>query len=449
MKGLILVMNLETIAQVLGCPQLPATDISGITIDSRKLQPRNLFVAIRGEQFDGHDYIAEVAEKGAVAVICEKACKEVAIAQLVVPSTLDALAQLAAYHRQTITCPVIAVTGSNGKTTVKEMIHSILPKPAHKTPGNLNNHLGVPLSMLQLTPSDRYAVFELGANHMGEIAYTVRLVEPQVSLINNIAPAHIEGFGSIEGVARTKGEIYQGLVTGGTAVVNDDDSFSHFWDDSLRGKKVLRFSLQHPSDIYAKDIAFNEEGCAAFTLVLPVGAVAVSLPIPGEHAVSNALAAAACCFAVGIGLKDIAAGLTQFQGVAGRMTFLNGKNQALIIDDTYNANLRSVLAAVEVLSKRQGQRILVLGDLGDLGEFTQPHHEEIGRVAREKGINRLMTCGKHSEFSSKAFGAFAKHYTNQQQLVQDLLTYLDKNTTVLIKGSRSAAMEKVVHELVG
>lgn len=441
-------MNLKQIARHLACPNTESLDVHGVTIDSRTLQPGDLFVAISGEQFDGHDFISEAAQKGAIAVICEHPCRHVTIPQLVVPSTLDALAQLAVCHRQTMTNPVIAVTGSNGKTSVKEMIYCILPKPAHKTPGNLNNHLGVPLSLLKFQASDRYAVFELGANHVGEIATTVNLVKPQVTLINNIAPAHIEGFGSIEGVARAKGEIYQGLATGGTAVVNDDDDFAHFWDDFLVDKKVLRFSARHPSDIHALAIEFNEQGCASFTLVLPVGEALIQLQVPGEHAVRNALAAAACCFAVGIELHDIAKGLREFQGVEGRMTFLHGKNQALIIDDTYNANLRSVLAAVEVLAKRQGQRILVLGDLGELGDFTQGHHEEIGRVARAKGINRLMTCGKQSEFSTTAFGSAAKHYPNQQKLAQDLLTCLDKNTTVLIKGSRSAAMEKVVQELV-
>src|SRR3990167_429209 len=276
-------MNLEKIAHLLGCPDTGAITISGVTIDSRTIQPGNLFVAIRGERFDGHDFIAEVGKKGAVAVICEKACNNVAIPQFVVASTLDALAKLAVYHRQTITCPVIAITGSNGKTTVKEMIYCILPKPAHKTPGNLNNHLGVPLSMLQLKSSDRYAVFELGANHEGEIAYTVDLVKQQVSLINNIAPAHIEGFGSVEGVARDKGEIYKGLGLGGIAVMNDDDHFSHFWDDLLLDKHRLRFSSQHRTDIYARQIEFNKEGFASFVLVLPVGEALIHLQVPGEH----------------------------------------------------------------------------------------------------------------------------------------------------------------------
>ena len=440
-------MNLEEIAQILQCPPALPVTIQGITIDSRKVQPGHLFVALRGDRFDGHDFIAEVASKGAAAVVCERASESVAIPQLLVKNSIEALAQLALYHREAMHCPVIAVTGSNGKTTVKEMIHSIFPKPAYATPGNLNNHIGVPLSVLQLSRSDKFAVFELGANHAGEIAYTVSLVKPQVTLINNIGPAHIEGFGSIDGVARAKGEIHQGLAAEGTAVVNEDDTYSHYWDNLLIGKKILRFSLHKPADIRAKAIAYNEQGCASFCLVLPNAEVSVSLQIPGEHAVSNAMAAAACCSAVGISPENIALGLTRFHGVMGRMTFREGKNQSCIIDDTYNANLRSVLAAIEVLSKRQGLRILVLGDLGELGTFTQQHHEEIGRVAQDKGIDKLMTCGKQSEYSTKAFGKGAKHYAAQSALVQDLLPFLDKNSTVLIKGSRSAAMEKVVGEL--
>ncbi len=343
---------------------------------------------------------------------------------------------------------MIALTGSNGKTTVKEMIAAILPKPAHATPGNLNNHIGAPLSVLRLRPEHRYAVFELGANHPGEIAYTVAIVKPQVALINNIAPAHIEGFGSIDGVARTKGEIYQGLAVGGTAIINDDDDYAHFWDELLIDKKIVRFSLTKPVDVYAQDISFNAQGWASFSLVLPSEHGQVNLQIPGEHTVRNALAAAACCYALGISLVDIVAGLQQFCGVAGRMTFLSGKNHSLVIDDTYNANLHSVLTAVKVLAKRQGRRILVLGDMGELGAWTQQHHEEVGYTAYRLGIDLLMTCGKHSEYSTRAFAGTAKHYPNHDELAQDLLPKLDKDTTVLVKGSRSAAMEKIVHWLV-
>jgi len=441
-------MTLNEIAAQLGCPLMGSIDVKNIVIDSRQVEPGSLFVALKGDRFDGHDYMAAAEKLGAIGVLCEKKDVKLNIPQLIVPSSLAAMTQLATYYRQKMNCPVIAVTGSNGKTSVKEMIYSILPKPAHATPGNLNNHIGVPLAILQLKPEHRYAVFELGANHLGEIAHTAAMVKPIVTLINNIGPAHIAEFGSIDNVARAKGEIHQGLMPNGTAVINDDDEYAHFWDGLLIGKKILRFSIEKPSDLHAKEITLDADGRASFILVLPTGEAKVQLQIPGIHAVRNALAAAACCYAIGISLPDIVLGLTSFHGVSGRMTFLQGKNHALIIDDTYNANLRSVLAAVDVLSKREGQRILVLGDLGELGDFTQSHHEEIGRVAREKGIDRLMTCGNQSKFSTYAFGALAKHYVDQKQLAHDLLPYLNKQTTVLVKGSRSAAMEKVVHELL-
>ncbi|KTD22195.1 UDP-N-acetylmuramoyl-tripeptide--D-alanyl-D-alanine ligase [Legionella lansingensis] len=442
-------MNLNHLAELLGVTCSQNDLITGVCIDSRQLKPGNLFVAIKGERFDGHDFIEEAVAKGAIAVVCSRANKKVAVPQFVVADTLQALAKIAIGHRETIHCPIIALTGSNGKTTVKEMIAAILPKPSLATPGNLNNHIGAPLSVLQLNAQHRYAVFELGANHVGEIAYTAAIVRPHVALINNIAPAHIGEFGSIDGVANTKGEIYQSLNANGTAVVNDDDDYAHFWDAKLTGKKVLRFSLTKPVDVYARNISYNEDGCAKFELVLPTGHAQITLHVPGEHTVRNALAAACCCYAVGIPLADITQGLSHFRGVPGRMTLLKGKNQSLVIDDTYNANLRSVLAAVAVLAKRQGRRILVLGDMGELGDWTQQHHEEVGHAAQRQGIDLLLTCGVHSIHTSKAFGSSAKHYKSQEDLAQDLLSKLDENTTVLIKGSRSAAMEKIVRQLVG
>jgi UDP-N-acetylmuramoyl-tripeptide--D-alanyl-D-alanine ligase len=442
-------MNLVDISRQLGLNESRSISINGICIDSRKIVPGCLFVALRGERFDGHDYIEEAVAKGAAAIVCERPVETLKeIPQLVVADSVLALANIAALHRKAISCPVIALTGSNGKTSVKEMIASILPKPAFATPGNFNNHIGAPLSVLQLNASHRYAVFELGANHRGEIAHTVTIVQPQVALINNIAPAHIEGFGSIEGVAQAKGEIYAGLVENGTAVVNEDDDYAHYWDTMFIGKRVLRFSLSKPVDVYAKSIQLNDAGCASFTLVLPTGESKINLSVPGMHSVRNALAAAACCYAVGITQHDIVNGLQQFQGVAGRMTYLQGKNHSLVIDDTYNANLRSVVTAVEVLAKRAGRRILVLGDLGELGEWTQQHHEEIGRMAHNSGIDLLMTCGKQSQFTSLAFGNSAKHYLCQDDLARDLQPWLDENTTVLVKGSRSAQMENIVRKII-
>lgn len=441
-------MNLNDLVSLFSKPPFSQNHpIKDVVIDSRRVSPGSLFVAIKGEQFDGHDFIEEVAEKGAIAVITEREITT-SLPQVLVADTIAALAKIAAFHRQQMAMPIIALTGSNGKTSVKEMIASILPKPSHATKGNYNNHIGAPLSVLALEQAHRYAVFELGANHKGEIAYTVDIVKPDVALINNIAPAHIEGFGSIDGVALAKGEIYEGLAKTGTAIVNDDDNYAHFWDEILKDKKVLRFSLHKKKDVFAENLSFDVEGLAKFDLVLPNGRLAISLNVPGEHTVRNALAAAACCYAAGIELSDIEKGLCQFSGVQGRMTFLKGKNEAIVIDDTYNANLRSVLTAVDVLAKRQGKRILVLGDMGELGSYAKEHHEEVGKSALDHGIDILMTCGINSLYSSQAFGEHAKHYANQQELANDLLTKLDKNTTILVKGSRSAAMEKVVHQLL-
>ena len=430
----------------LDCPNDVA--FNGVCIDSRQVKPGNLFIAIRGERFDGQLFIKDAVDHGAVAVLCTEAIQGMDVPQLVVADTIRALAIVATAHRKKCSCAVIALTGSNGKTTVKEMIAAILPQPSYATPGNLNNHLGVPLSVLQLKDEHRYAVFELGANHLGEIAYTVAIVQPQVTLINNIAPAHIEGFGSIEGVASAKGEIHQGLAVNGTAVINDDDTYAHSWDSLLANRSTLRFSVVNKTAVHARDICFNKEGCGQFILVLPSGEALVELQVAGIHNVSNALAAAACTHALGISLLEIAAGLRRFAGVAGRMTFLKGKNNALVIDDTYNANLRSSLTALDVLAKRQGRRIFVFGDMGELGPWSEMHHQEVGEVARDHGIEMLMTCGTRSECAARAYGVTAKHYHHQEELVHDLLNQLDANTTVLIKGSRSSMMEKIVHQLV-
>ncbi len=445
-------MNLQEVAAALNINAVVSeyhdVKLVDITIDSRRVKPQSLFIAIEGERFDGHDFILDAERAGAAAVVCTHAITGVNIPQLVVANTIDALALIAKSHRQGLSCKVVALTGSNGKTSVKEMIAKILPQPSFATPGNLNNHLGAPLSVLQLKPTDRFAVFELGASCQGDIAHTVQVVQPHVSLINNIAPAHIAGFGSIDGVADAKGEIYQGLMPGGTAVINDDDAYAHYWDAILTRYSVIRFSTSKPVDVHAQGIHFNEAGVAFFNLVTPLGEQSIQLQVPGRHHVSNALAAAACAHALGISIEDIAVGLQAFTGVPGRMSFKKGKNNAVIIDDTYNANLRSVLTAVDVLATRQGRRILVLGDMGELGDWTEIHHREIGLAARQHGIDLVLTCGKHSAFTSEAFGEPGRHYEDQTGLTKDLMEYLNEETTVLVKGSRFAAMEKIVHELM-
>ena len=441
-------MNLNTIASLLSQTCSINTEVTGVCIDSRTIKPGNLFVAIKGDHFDGHDFIKEVEAKGAIAAVVNRAIPDVQIPQFVVDDPVLALAKIAEAHRQKIHCPVIALTGSNGKTTVKEMIAAILPPPSHATKGNLNNHIGAPLSVLQLNDQHRYAVFELGANHPGEIAHTVAIVHPDVTLINNIAPAHVEGFGSIDGVARAKGEIHQGVADHGTVVINDDDAYSHFWDSLIADKRVLRFSAAHPADVYAQDVRLDTHGRGHFSLVLPNARTDIELQVPGLHNVKNALAAASCCYAVGISIQDIQKGLNQFSGVKGRMTVLPGKNKSTIIDDTYNANLRSVLTALEVLAMRPGKRIFVFGDMGELGDWATQHHQEVGLAANQLGIDQLLSCGTHSLLASQAFGDKGQHFSSQEELVQSLLDELSDNTTVLVKGSRSSAMEKIVHKLL-
>lgn len=441
-------MKLSMVAAALHQPCSNDMTLSGLSIDSRQVKPGELFLALQGERLDGHRFIADAVAQGAAAIVCRERMPELAIPQLVVPDTQEALALIAMAHREHMTCPVVALTGSNGKTTVKEMVASILPKPAFATPGNLNNHIGVPLSLLSLNKAHRYAVFELGANHPGDIAQTVALVKPDVTLINNIGPAHLAGFGSIDGVARAKGEIHQGLAMGGTAVINADDAYAHAWDDVLVNKRTLLFSRMRATDIHARDVQVTAEGTARFVLVVPEGESAIQLQVCGLHNVSNALAAAAAAQALGISLPEIVAGLSTFTGVAGRLTYLSGKQKAVIIDDTYNANLRSTLAALEVLAKRPGRRIFIFGDLGELGEWTVAHHEAVGLAARELGVDMMLTCGSHSEVAAQAFGVSAQHCVNQDDVVKQAISYLDDNTTVLVKGSRAAAMEKVVCQLI-
>jgi UDP-N-acetylmuramoyl-tripeptide--D-alanyl-D-alanine ligase len=441
-------MLLNEVAALLNDTRKFDANIDGVSIDSRTLLPGQLFIAIKGDQFDGHRFISDAEKRGAVAVVASEAMEGLQVPLFIVPDTIAALGKLAAYHRTQCSCEVIALTGSNGKTTVKEMIATILPEPRLATKGNLNNHIGVPLSVLMLNKAHRYAVFELGANHTREIAYTVEIAKPNVVLVNNVAPAHIEGFGSIEGVARAKGEIYQGIPQDGTAVINDDDGYAHFWDAALIDKKVLRFSVTKPSAVHAQDIHFNDAGFGEFTLVVPGGTADIQLQVAGLHNVSNAVAAAACTFALGFPILTIAEGLNQFRGVGGRLTVLRGKNKATVIDDTYNANLRSTLAALDVLAQRPGRRIFVFGDMGELGHLSASHHQEVGVVAKKHGIEVLLACGKHTSKAADAFGPTGQHFASQEALVEALRPQLDESTTVLVKGSRSSAMEKIVKQLL-
>lgn len=440
-------MRLFTIANLLGVACQQDAPITDFAIDSRLVKPGTLFLAIQGEHLDGHDFAHDAQHNGAAGILCSRPIADLSIPELLVNDVAHALGLIGQYHRQQFSIPIIALTGSNGKTSVKEMIHSILPKPALATEGNLNNHLGAPLSLLKLNHEHLAAVFELGANHVGEIAYTSHLVHPDVALVNNIAPAHIGEFGSIEAIAQTKGEIFNSLPAHGTAVVNDDDSYAHTWDKNIGERRIVRFSRQHPADVFADNITTNAKGCATFTLHLQQTTAEISLQVPGMHNVSNALAAAACCCAIGITPEKIIHGLENFQGVQGRLTFLKGLRGSTIIDDTYNANLRSALAAIEVLAKQPGKKILILGDMKELGPHTDEHHEAVGKAAKNQHIEKLYTCGQHTQSSTEVFGEGGVHCSSQSELIELLKPMLNENTTVLVKGSRSATMEHVVAAL--
>ncbi|MDF1645946.1 MAG: UDP-N-acetylmuramoyl-tripeptide--D-alanyl-D-alanine ligase [Legionellaceae bacterium] len=442
-------LSLKQIAGWLNLPLPNEVEITGVSIDTRTLKPGHLFVALQGTQSDGHTFIPEAINQGAAAILCVQPQQALSVPVLIYPDAEKALALMATAHRAQLDCQVVALTGSNGKTTVKEMLAAILPEATFATPGNWNNHLGVPLSVLQVNDSHQYAVFELGANHVGEIAYTTAIVKPHVALVNNIGTAHIEGFGSVEGIARGKGEIYQGLSQGGIAVINADDKYAHFWDNSLVDKQILRFSATDAgADIYAADIkvAHATEG-VSFRLVRGADACDVTLQVPGMHHVYNALAAASCAVALGLELDEIARGLVRFSGVSGRLTPQKTSMGAMVLDDTYNANLNSVLAGIDVLASYPGKRILVLGDMGELGEYTQAHHEAVAEAAKQAGIDVLLTCGVASEAAAKTFGDPAQHFGSQAALLEILKSELDAKTTVLVKGSRSSAMEQVVEAL--
>lgn len=420
-----------------------------VTTDSRQLQPGDLFVALRGDRFDGHDFLAKAVAAGAIALVVERVDMTLAVPQLVVSDTLLALGQIASLNRQNFNGRLLAITGSSGKTTVKTMVAAILAECGSvlMTQGNFNNHIGVPLTLLQIDAPHEFAVIEMGASAIGEIAYLCELAKPDVTLINNVMPAHIQGFGSLEGVSQAKSEIYLGLSREGTAVVNVDDAFSADWLALLAHKKIITVSLtDSAANCFARDIQYRDES-VSFTLVAYNKAIEIQLNALGEHSVRNALAAAACAFAAGAELKAIQLGLAQFAPVKGRMSRHLGCGGALVIDDSYNANPGSVRAAIDVLSAQKMLSVLVLGDMGELGEQAAELHADIGRYAQAQGVTQLFTVGTLSQYASEAFGTAAQHYTNQAELISALKKIANSQTVILIKGSRSAKTDLIVHAL--
>lgn len=432
-----------------GTLAVPDCEFGNVSIDSRTIQPGDLFVAIRGERFDGHAFLEDVINQ-ACGLVVEQFARQVNLPQWVVPDTVKALGQLAYLRRERFEGPVIAITGSSGKTTVKEMTAAILARkgPVLYTRGNLNNELGVPLTLLRLSPEHHYAVIEMGASAIGDIAYLCTIAHPVVALVNNVLPAHIAGFGSVDNIARGKGEIYESLTNEGTAVINLDQVYRNDWVSSCNAGRILTFSVGGEADFSAHDAMADDQGRYHFLMATPLGDIQVSLPVPGKHNIANALAAAACAAAVGATAEDIAEGLNAMPGIPGRMQRLPGLAGSIVIDDSYNANPGSIQAAVNVLAELKGRKILVLGDMAELGDEAAVIHGEVGRFARGAGVDALLAVGPLSYETVREFGQGGQHFLTKQELIPALKTMLNAEAVVLVKGSRSSGMEEVVNAII-
>jgi len=424
-----------------------------VVSDSRTLAPQQLFVALRGPRFDGHEFVGAALALGAAGALVD-AEQPVRLAQIIVPDTQAALERAARHWRAGFTGALVGVAGSNGKTTAKEMTAAILGQTGNclATRGNLNNHIGVPLTLLRLTPAHRFAVVEMGANRAGEVAALVSIARPTIGMITNAGAEHLEGFGSLEGVARAEGEMVAGLTAGATAVINADDEFAGLWR-ALTPARVVTFGVREPADFSATGVhsSVGSEGfLTQFRLSAPAGSAAIHLAVGGAHNVANALAAAAAAASAGAGLEHIAAGLAAVRAVPGRLQFKQGASGAWLIDDSYNANPSSVRAAIEVLSSLAGRKWLVLGDMAELGEFAHQAHSAIGEFARAHGVERLYATGSLAARAVDSFGAGAQWYSDAAALTAALTGALGKaapDVRLLIKGSRVNRLERVVDAL--
>lgn len=440
-------VTLNQLASVLkGTLQGRDVTIDAVTTDTRKIAPGSLFVALKGERFDAHDFADKAKASGAGALLVSRQL-DIDLPQLIVNDTRRAFGELAAWVRQQVPTRVVALTGSSGKTSVKEMTASILSECGNTlyTAGNLNNDIGVPMTLLRLTPEHQYAVIELGANHQGEIAWTVGLTQPEAALVNNLAAAHLEGFGSLAGVAKAKGEIYSGLPVDGIAIMNADNNDWLNWQTIIGDRKVWRFSPNAAnSDFTATNIHVTSHG-TEFTLQTPTGSLDVLLPLPGRHNIANALAATALSMAVGADLPAVKKGLATLQAVPGRLFPVRLAENQLLLDDTYNANVGSMTAAVQVLAEMPGYRVMVVGDMAELGDESEACHVQVGEAAKAAGIDRVISVGKQSQAISQASGV-GEHFTDKRALITRLKELIAEQQiiTLLVKGSRSAAMEEVV-----
>ncbi len=446
-------MMMSQVAQALGVP-LHGDDVlmTGVSKDTRDIQPGDLYVALKGERFDGHQFIAEANQSGAVAALVSNVVS-LDVPQVQVEDTRLALGQLASHWRQQFTGKLIGITGSNGKTSVKEMCSKILTDHAGAsavlaTKGNLNNEIGLPMTLLELTAQHQYAVIEMGANHVGDIDYLTNIARPDVALVNNAGLAHLEGFGSIENIAKGKAEIYNGLPDDGIAVINKDDRFTPFWLDYCAQKKIITFSMRDASaDVYAKHVVDNR-----YQIITKNAQAELMLNVPGEHNVMNALAAIAVTGSLGLPPSAITASLSAFENIQGRLTAKRSDAGFQVIDDSYNANPFSVAAAIDVLASMRaqikGKTVLVLGDMAELGKEAAKLHGEMGEKARNAGVDFLYATGQLSGNAADAFGENGFYFKNKNELIKALNKKLTADDVVLVKGSRSAAMEEVVERIL-
>lgn len=437
----------------------PDAAFSRVVTDTRQLQPGDLFVALIGDRFDGHDYVARAMSLGAAGAMVSRRV-DGGGAQIVVADTLTALQDYARSWRNDFDIPVIGITGSNGKTTTKQMVGAVMAArgPVLVTEGNLNNHIGVPLTLLKLRAEHATAVIEMGASGPGEIALLARLARPQIGIVTQAGDAHLEGFGSREGVARGKGELFAALGAQGMAIINADDAYAPLWQQLAGDSARLRFGLSEAADVRAIDLVGVPESApeaTAFTLVTPAGGARVELALPGAHNVMNALSAVAAGLALNLGIGQIADGLARMAPVAGRLNWKTTREGARLLDDSYNANPTSLRAALDLLATLPGSRWVVLGEMRELGPEAACIHEDAGRAARALGLDRLYALGAMAGHAADGFGGAARVFESADDLVAALRDDLaDADTgaasvTVLVKGSRGARMERVVSGLVG
>lgn len=431
---------------------------SQLVIDSRTVAKGDLFLALKGVRFDAHQFCDQVIEAGACALVVSDA-QPSDIPQWVVPDTQEALAQIAQWNRGLFHGPLVSVTGNSGKTTVKEMLGSILSLNYEPliTQGNLNNEIGVPLTLLRLSAEHSAAVVELGANHLGEIASTARIASPDVGIVLNVTGAHLGEFGSLENIAKAKGELLEALPDEGCAIINADDDWSSYWRDIAGNRRTLLYTMipseQNPKACRAEDEVIRAEavqrsGCGyQFDLCLPSGRYPVRLKVPARHNVSNALAAAAGAFSLGVSVEHIVRGLETFVGVNGRLQTLTGQAGATLLNDSYNANPGAVKAGIDTLIDFPGRHILVLGDVGELGDEATSLHFQMGRYARDAGVSQFWSVGNLSEHAARGFGENARHFHNRDMLIDALKRSVCTGDVILIKGSRSSAMDEVVEAM--